>query len=532
MQRLMAAALVLALASTSTTGAHAATLGQDTPEWERYWSQLRREYRKLKVADVAYKTIRSRSAYVGEIDPPFVTPDPDQVEVIAFITYGNEAWIINYPVMIKWAKTLPSTTTVHYLPKKSLRQGNPHPRAQPLRAVRQNLYQTALAMGAPPAKAHHLIALLITGNAWTLESTRSQRRYARKLRLDPEEFQVTRQHPAVRWEGQVADWLELALSAERWRLAKNVARMTRKTIPIHFPELLIGGRYVISMSARLNAKDTYRMANWAIGKSLEELESNRHWPRNAEQLATWLGERDGQILSRWMNGKHQDDVAGIVYDGKAQAIWILDRSGAVRDVATLAYDNDNGTHFVYERDGQQHYFDPWRLTRQYGTWDTSDENDAPQRHGAFLLTEHLVDRAEPITLQANGEALSVTFEAAGRATVARSGEAVPATWRLNGNHVEVQHHDGELETWDWHEVAEAAGFEMPRGSMWPWDFPQRFTAAEPAVVETPKTASALQLEKVVKTRSTDVTKAIERVLKAARKAIERLERRQQSHEQR
>ena len=116
----------------------ASTLEQDTPEWERYWSQLRRVYNRVKTADIAYEPSGTRSRFVGEIDPPFVTPDPDQVEVIAFITYGNEAWITNYVLMTKWAKTLPSDVTVYYLPKKSLWQNNPHPRAQPLRAVRQN----------------------------------------------------------------------------------------------------------------------------------------------------------------------------------------------------------------------------------------------------------------------------------------------------------------------------------------------------------------------------------------------------------
>ena len=533
-QRLIAAALVLALASTLTSGVQAGIMEQANPEWERYWSQLRRAYNRIKTPEIAYKPIGTRSRFVGEINPPFVTPDPDQVEVIALVTYGAESWFINYTLMTKWAKTLTNNAAVHYLPHKSLRQTNPHPRAQPLRAVRQNLYHTALTMGVPSSRAHHAATFLMTGGLWALESSQSQKRYARRLRLNAKEFQSTREHPAVRFEGQVADWLELAHLNEQWRLAKAVARLPHKTIPTLYPELLIGGKYVISMSARLDAKATYRMANWAIGQSLEDLDANRHWPRNAEELAAWLADKEGQILSRWINGKHQDDIAGIVYDGNAQAIWILDRGGAVRDVATLTYDHEDGTHFVYERDGQEHYFDPWRLTRQYGTWNTSDENDTPQRHGAFLLTTHLVDRTDPIALQAKGETLSVTFESAGRATIARSGEAVPATWRLNGNHIEIRHPTGEHRTWGWDEVAEAAGFEMPRESMWPWNYPERFAAIEPAVVGTPKTASALRLEETLQKirNATAILRQRNAAAQARKEAREAAKRLQSSHEQR
>ena len=529
MQRLIAAALVLALASTSTTGALGAILEQDSPEWERYWSQLRRHYNQTKTPDVAYKPIFNRSAYIGKIDPPFVTPDPDRVEVIAFVLHGNEAWITNYRLMTKWAKTLPSDAAVHYLPQKTLRQSNPHPRVQPLRAVRQNLYHTALAMGAPSGKAHHLIVRLVTGNLWTLESTQSQKRYARTLRLDQEQFQAMHEHPAVRWEGQIADWLELAQGDEGTRITRTVARNARKIIQLHYPELLIGGKYVISMTARKDARETYRMANWAIRKSLLDLESNRHWPRKADELAAWLAERDGQILSRWMQGKHQDSPsAGIVYDAKAQAIWILDRGGAVRDVATLTYDENDGTHFVYERDGQEHYFDIWRLARQYVGWKSTDENKAPQRHAAFLLAEHLVDRADPIALEANGQAWNVTFEATGHGTIARTGETLPGTWRLNGNQIEVRLQHGEQRTWEWIQVAEAAGFEMPRESMWPWNYLQRLGATQPRPGQ-PKTTRAStpapRTTHVMKTPKTDAAKLlVEAALQKARAAAERLHR--------
>ena len=122
------AAIVLALASTMATHATNAADHRDTPEWERYWGHLGKVYRRLKPREIRYGTEVGPSRYIGEIDPPFVTPDPDQVEVVAFVTYGQRAWIINYPVMHRWNKTLPDNVSVQFLPQKNLRQGKIHPR--------------------------------------------------------------------------------------------------------------------------------------------------------------------------------------------------------------------------------------------------------------------------------------------------------------------------------------------------------------------------------------------------------------------
>ena len=528
------AALVLALASTSTTGALAATFEQDTPEWERYWSQLRRHYKRVKTADVAYKPITSRSAYVGEIDPPFVTPDPDEVEVIAFVTYGYEAWISNYVLMTKWAKTLPSNAAVRYLPTKTLRQRNPRPRIQSLRTVRQNLYHTALAMGTPSGKAHHRIVRLLTGNLWTLESTQSQKRYARKLRLDHEQFQTMREHPGVRWEGQVADWLELAHLNEQWRLAKNVAGNTRKGIQTLYPELVIGGKYVISMSAKIDAKDTYRMANWAIGQELEDLESNRHWPRNAEQLAAWLANRDGQILSRWINGKRATEYPqGIVYDADAQAIWLIEANGGIENVARLT-ETEDGTHFVYEDFDGPRYFDPWRAARQFAPWTPADGSTDALRYGAFLLKDHLVARTEPLELKAQDSVWRIRFENEGRASVEQGSGPIEARWAIHGERLEVNLNAGETRTWPWKSVARRAGFPIPDQNVRPWDFTQRFAAIEPAVVGKPKTASALRLEEILNRirRQTEMYRQRNKAAEARQEAREAAERLQSSHEER
>ena len=369
-------------------------------------------------------------------------PDPDQVEVIAFAAFTHRAWIINYPLMIRWIKTLPDNVNVQFLPTKSLRQANINPRHGPLRAVRQNLYQTALRMGVPYRKAHRTIQTMGIGNFWTLEDERSQNRYARKLRLDPEQFQALRTHPAVQREGQVADWLEPAQANERWRVAKEVTLNPRNYIERHFPELMINGRWIVSMTARENVRPTYGMANWAIREELETLRENSAWPRNAEELAAWLADKEGQILSRWVNGKHQDDIAGIVYDAKAEAIWILDRGGIVRDVATLTRDED-GAHFTYEKRGRVKYFDIWRLTRQYLPWTPTDGTTTTgQRHGAFLLTDHLVNTSKPVELWSDGNPWQVTFGPANAVHADTDRGPLTGQWRLQGNFIAVELKDG------------------------------------------------------------------------------------------
>ena len=371
-----------------------------------------------------------------------------------------------------------------------------------------------------------------TGDLWTLESTRSQRRYARRLKLNPNGFRTMRTHPTVRWEGQVADWVERAQRNERRRIASDVAGISRKVMETHFPELLINGRYVISMTAVYDPGRTYRLANWAIARELERLDEQTHWPRNAEELAAWLADKEGQILSRWVNGKRQDDVAGIVYDAKAEAIWILGRDGVVRDVATLTRDED-GTHFTYEKRGRVEYFDIWRLTRQYLPWTPIEGTTTTgQRHGAFLLTDHLVNTSTPVELWSDGNPWQVTFGPAGAVHADTDRGPLTGQWRLQGNFVAVELEDGRRHAWRWLNVAHAAGFEMPSETINPWKVPQRFTEIKPAIMEKPKTASALALEKTMERirRKTEMYRQRIKAAEAREQTREAAERLQSNHE--
>ena len=303
------AAIVLVLTSTMAT--HAANSGheRDIPEWEQYWAELGKIYRRVKTSEIRYGTEVGPSRYIGEIDPPFVTPDPDQVEVIAFAAFTHRAWITNYPLIIRWIKTLPDNVNVQFLTTKSLRQANINPRHGPLRAVRQNLYQTALRMGVPYRKAHRTIQTMGIGNFWTLEDERSQNRYARKLRLDPEQFQALRTHPAVQWEGQVADWLELAQANERWRVAKEVTLNPRNYIERHFPELMINGRWIVSMTAREKCPPHLRYGELGDQGGARDAPREQRMAaqrRGARRLARRQGRTDPQPLGeRQTPGRHR-----------------------------------------------------------------------------------------------------------------------------------------------------------------------------------------------------------------------------------
>ena len=534
------AAIVLVLTSTMAT--HAASTGyeRDTPKWERYWAQLGKIYRGVKTNDIRYGTEVGPSRYIGEIDPPFVTPDPDQVEVIAFITYGQRAWIINYPLMHRWTKTLPDNVRVQFLPQKNLHQGNIHPRTQPLRAVRQNLYQTALHMGVESRKAHALIALMVTGDQWTLENPRSQRRYARKLKLNPEQFQANRTHPTVHWEGQVADWLEIAHSNEQWRLAKEVAHNPREIIEHHFPELMINGRWVVSMTARANVRLTYRMANWAIRQELENLRENSGWPRNAEQFAAWIAPRDKQILSRRVNNTETEDFpAGIVYEADKQAIWLLNADGGIRAIAKLTPTDDGSTHFVYEKNGQREYFDIWRVTRQLMPWIRHD--GTPQHYGAFLPEDPLLPEKDPnkqprgIHLETDTGTWKVHIHANGKATVVMDPrKVVLGEWTINNGYVELTTQDGQTQRWAeastraerWAQGSRSSDtYKVPPESIRPWHFTELFASAQ--TTPTPPAPTAARMKNTPKPDAK--TQSIKRALRAAKEAIDRI---QNSYDQR
>ena len=397
-------------------------------------------------------------------------------------------------------------------------------------------------MGVASHKAHALIAQMISGNKWTLENPRSQRRYARKLRLDPEEFQAIRTHPAVRWEGQVADWLEIAHADERWRLAKKVAYNPRETIQLHYPELMINGRWIVSMTATNDVRRTYRMANWAIRQELENLRENSGWPRNAEQFAAWLAPPDKQILSRRVNGTPTEDFpAGIVYEADKQAIWLLNAYGRKQAIAKLTQTDDGSTHFVYEKNGQTEYFDIWRVTRQLMPWIRHD--GTPQHYGAFLPEDPLV-REKDVNKQRKGVKLEtdtgtwkVHLHANGKATVVLSpGNVVLGEWTINNGYVELTTQDGQTQRWAqastraerWAQGPSGTDtFNVPPESIRPWDFTELFASTQTTPTPTPPAPTAARMKNTPKPDAR--TQSIKRALRAAKEAIDRV---QNSYDQR
>ena len=431
--------------------------------------------------------------------------------------------------------------------KSPSRKAIRHPRAQPLRAARQNLYHTALAMGVPSWTAHHAVAFFVTRGVWALESTQSQKRYARRLRLGADQFQATRDHPGVRFEGEVADWIELAHIREKWRLARDVARISDKTLYTHFPELLIGGKYIVSMTARHDPTETYRMANWAIGQSLNDLDANRHWPRNTEEFAAWLAPRDKQILSRRMKGTETEDFpAGVVYEANKQALWLLNADGGVRAIAKLTPSEDGSTHFVYKKNGQTKHFDIWRVTRQLAPWIRPD--GTPQLYGAFLPEEpHRAEKdinQQPrgVQLETDTGTWKVHIHANGKATVVLGpSNVLLGEWTINDGYVDLTTQDGQTQRWAlastraerWAQGSSGRDtFNVPRESIQPWNYPERFAAIEAAIIEKPKTASALALEKTMERirRKTEMYRQRIKATQAREEAREAAKRLQSSHE--
>ena len=510
------------------------TIWRDTPEWERYWGKLGKIFRGIRMNQIRYGNARNAPHLLGEIDPPFVTPERDSVEVLAFATYGHRSWMINEPVQTKWARTLPATVHLEYLPRKGILHSRPHPRMQPLWTVRQELYHTARELGTRPWDAHRYIIREVVSDNWGLEHPRSQKRYAKRLKLEPETFQAVRATPAVRWRSQVADWLELAHDHESVKLEKRVARRTGFK-ELLFPELLINGRWLISMSGVVNPIECYQIANWAIEHELGELESNRHWPRDVEELVAWLEEREGQILARQINGEWTDQFPrAIVYDNAAKALWMIEKTGTVQNVATLTHD-EHGLHFVYtDDDGQQQYFDPWPLTRQYTTFTRTD--GAKQRHARELLDNALRRHEDAIALRFEGEPWNITFKADGTLLAqTETGTVTMGGWALEKQLLEVTLEDGTELVWYPFYVAKQAGFELPEESYRPWDFTDLFASTQTTPTPlAPKTASALRLEEILNRirEQTEMYRQRNKAAEARQEAREAAERLQSSHEQR
>ena len=119
----------------------------------------------------------------------------------------------------------------------------------------------------------------------------------------------------------------------------------------------------------------------------------------------------------------------------------------------------------------------------------------------------------------------------GKATVDRGTSTVEGRWTIKNGYVELTTKDGQTRRW----AQAATGADtsnVPPESVQPWNYPERFAAIEPAIIEKPKTASALALEQTLE-RIRQQTEMYRQRIKAAqareetREAAKRL---QSSHE--
>ena len=519
---------VFALASAS--GVHAEgpseeppslSLWNHTPEWAAYWSRTRKNYRRLKMSDIGYgKGEHGPSPYIGEIDPPFITPDANRVEIVAAASYGHRGWTINEPVQAKWIRTLPDEVDVEYLPRRSILHSKPIARMQAVRNVRQNLYHTARVLGASAADAHRTITRdAVRDHLWALESERSHRRYAKRLGLEREAFKTAYAGPAVRWQRVVAQWFELTQGRESMRILRNVRRDLGGNVEILFPELLINGRYIVSMTGRQEPESTYQLANFAIRKALEERGLGAHWPRNPKQLAEWLAPFDGQILTRAVNGKRQlgryEWPLAIVYDAGDEAIWLIDPVGNVEAIAQLT-ETDDGWHFVYEDfDGTERYFDPWRAALQYQPWIPIDGSAPAQLHLSFLLKQALETHDDAIELGREPNTWRLTFDTDGTAALARGDGPERAHWQITPTSLEVTPETGEPRRWGLQHVGNAISVERLTRATRPWAFPDEFVKPTGLAANTAAKPEAEPVDEV--TASTQA--AIERLRQKVRAAL-------------
>ena len=291
-----------------------------------------------------------------------------------------------------------------------------------------------------------------------------------------------------------------------------------------YPEMLIGGRYVVSMTNTVEIPTVYHLANWAIEQALEELEDNRHWPRSAAELAEWLTPYDGQILSRLVNGVRQEQPApGFVYEAKTQTLWTINSSGDPVHEAKLTTD-EHGTHFIYtDREGRASYLDIWRATRQLAPW-IDIETGEPEHHPMSWVGERLAAVDEPMRLRSERETWTVTIETDGTATAEIAGATQAARWRVHGPNLEITLKSGKTGRWNWHSEAWQNDIDIDGKSIAPWHYAERFEApmkpdigqvARRAAAEPSTTAEAEPVDEL----NTEFNAAVERLRQKLRAAL-------------
>ena len=436
-------------------------------------------YDSLEADNIVWGNESDDERWVGVMDPPYFTTNPNEVEVLEFVRYTSRAWQRSEPMTRTWRASLPARVSLLRLPKGTW--GNVNNMYRDHWLVHQRVYFAGLMLGREAEVHDAIIEMNRRGSIPRLDSERQVPEIARRLGIEPRVFGRWYHHPEVAFLARMASKTD---RDRAWAL-----RILGKDGPMWalYPAFVVNGKHVVDASLLEDPADVYRVANWLIRR---ELESGRahEGPTNDMEFAEWMAPRSGEIFKRvWL--RRAPTWFG-VFNHARREIWSLSTEGKVQQIQRLSGDGDDSFFENFDENGNAVRGHPWRVGRQYVSF---EGEHGPQRYGAFLLTDYLsAPDTHWVSLPFKERDAAMAFSSDGKVEARNDNGSMFGSWWLEAGDLNVSFGELGAQSWPWQEVAERVGFNVPQRSLTPWLFEEGRDSGEEAMhrpVATPRLSS-------------------------------------------
>ena len=419
------------------------------------YKKLLERYETLDAGDIVWGNEIDDERRVGIMDPPYFTPNPDQVQVVEFVRYTDGTWKRSEPFTSAWRTSLPKGVEVVRIPKAtSSTTAQLYWDHWP---IHQRVYFAGLMLGREAEVHKAIMDKNRLGRRPRLGSEREVAEVVLQLGIEPKTFEQWYHHPEVAWLTHMANGLD---RDRVWALVNRGLESGRVAL---YPEFLINGKYVVDTSFIRHPAKAYRIANRLIRRELEAGRAH-DGPTNDTEFAEWMASRSGEIYKRAWLGR--DPKWYSVYSHARREIWSLGEEGEVQRIHRLFGDGDDSFFEYVDKQGNKARAHLWRIGLQFLSF---EGEHGPQRYGAFLLTDYLsAPDTHWVSLAFKGRDVAMAFSSDGKVEARNDKGALFGSWWLEAGDLSVSFGELGTQSWPWQEVAERVGFDVPHRSLTPW----------------------------------------------------------------
>ena len=417
--------------------------------------ELAKRYDGVDATEIVWGKESEDEQRVDMFDPPFLTYNPNKVEVLDFIRYTNLTWQRSEPLTRAWRASLPEGVEVRRNPQGMA--GNTRNPSKYHWLVHRRVYFAGLMLGREANVHQAIVEMTRPGTKLRLDSERRVPAVARRLGIAPEVFERWYHHP------EVARMARIASRMDGYRGSPLAKRGLGGRAQQMYPVLLINGKYLVDATVFEKPDEVYRIANRIIRREMEVVRS-AEWPTNDAELAEWMAPRSGEILKRvFFEGV---PLWSGVYSHARREFWGLGKHGRVQGVFRVVGDGDESFFEKLNGTGDDAGMHLWSFGRQFLSF---EGEHGPQRYGAFLLTDYLsAPDTYWVSLAFKGRDVAMAFSSDGKVEARNDKGSLFGSWWLEAGDLSVSFGELGTQSWPWQEVAERVGFDVPRRSLTPW----------------------------------------------------------------